>query len=86
MPGKVNQVPLAVQPFGLYSGATVVPHVQPPARVRESVMVLLSTGPGALRIVQAIVPTPVAVVPDAVIVQLPVVAVPPIKARVGSVP
>ena len=67
MPGDMDQVP--VQPLGAYSCRAVVAHVQPPARVRESVMVLLSTGPGALRIVQAIVPTPVAVVPDAVIVQ-----------------
>ena len=75
----------AVQPFGVYSSVTVVAQVHP-ADVRVRVMVLPNTGPGALAIVQTIVPAPVVAVPDAAIAQLEVDAVPPIRSIVGFVP
>ncbi|MNC58417.1 hypothetical protein D3C75_1081430 [compost metagenome] len=63
----------------------MVAHVQPVA-VRERVMVLFSTGAGALRIVQPMVPLPSVALPLAEVVQLDVDGVPPTLARSGSSP
>ena len=75
----------AAQALGAYSASTSVVHVQP-VNARVRVMVLFNTGPGALRILQAIEPVPSAALPVADVVQLEVVVAPPILSSVTSVP
>ncbi|MCY1249565.1 hypothetical protein D9M72_631100 [compost metagenome] len=63
--------------MGTKSASTVVPHTQPLALERLRVMVLSSTNPGALTMVQLMLPSPVAATPLASMVQLAVLAWPP---------
>ena len=69
-----------------YFASALVVHFQPVVASRVRLMVLPSTGAGASSSSQRIAPVPVATSPVTSILQLAVGLVPPINARVGTVP